>query len=74
MPTNRGPTQGERICRGAIVTFARSSHRWPIILPYLSPKHERVAAAIAEHDLKVTGLLMHHYIRNNCAVLKTQLP
>jgi hypothetical protein len=56
------------------VTFARSSHRWPIILPYLSPKHERVAAAIAEHDLKVTGLLMHHYIRNNCAALKIQLP
>ena len=30
----------------------------PIILRYLPPKHERVAAAIAERDLKVTGLLM----------------
>ncbi len=56
------------------MTFARSSHRWPIILPYLPPKHERVTAAIAEHDLKVTGLLTHHYIRNNCVALETQLP
>jgi len=46
----------------------------PIILRYLPPKHERVAAAIAERDLKATGLLMYRYIRNNCAALKTQLP
>ena len=56
------------------MTFARSSHRWPIILPYPPPKQERVVAVITEHDPKVTGLLMHHYIRNNCAALKTQLP
>jgi len=46
----------------------------PIILRCLPPKHERMAAAIAERDLEVAGLLMRRYIRNNCAALKTQLP